>query len=99
DVLPSFICGQLAQAPPDETAGDGQAELRQLRHRALLEFRELFDKQVWEAFWRVVVLEHAPADVAAELGLSVWAFYRSKSRVLQRLRLELDRLVDWGKAD
>ena len=36
----------------------------------------------------------APADVAADLQVSVWAVYKARSRVLQRLREELDGLVD-----
>jgi RNA polymerase sigma-70 factor (ECF subfamily) len=41
-----------------------------------------------------VVSGRPPLEVAAELGLSVNAVYLAKSRVLQRLRTELEGLLD-----
>src|SRR5262249_51261202 len=84
---------QLPLAPPDEDSDEGGHEIRLTRRRALLQLRETFEKQVWDAFWLVVVEDRSPADVARELGMSVWAVYKAKSRVLHRLRQELDGLV------
>ena len=36
--------------------------------------------------------QDAPADVAKAAGMTVWAVYKARSRVLHRLRTELDEL-------
>lgn len=90
---------RMAEIPeelPREESAEGQSELAQLRRRALLELRDTFQESVWVAFWRTVVEERVPAEVAAELGVSVWVVYKSKSRVLQRLRVELEHLVEFN---
>jgi RNA polymerase sigma-70 factor (ECF subfamily) len=46
----------------------------------------------WQAFWRTAVENRPSQQVAAELGLSVAAVYRARSRVLARLK-ELVRSV------
>ena len=48
----------------------------------------------WAAFRRQVVDGCRPADVAAELGLSVNSVLLARSRVLKRLRAELAGLVE-----
>jgi RNA polymerase sigma-70 factor (ECF subfamily) len=54
--------------------------------------RDEFDARTWTAFWRPAVEGDRPADVAADLHVSVWAVYKSRARMLQRLRSELDGL-------
>jgi RNA polymerase sigma-70 factor (ECF subfamily) len=56
--------------------------------------RDEFEAQTWEAAWRVVVEGQRPADVATDLGMSRGAVYMAKSRVLSRLREELQGLLD-----
>ena len=56
--------------------------------------RERQDDRTWKAFWRSAVEGDRPADVAADLGVSVWAVYKARSRVLQRVRTELEGLLD-----
>ncbi len=56
--------------------------------------RAEFESQTWEAFRRAVVEEQSPAEIAAELGMSVQAVYKAKSRVLQRLRQKLGGLLE-----
>lgn len=85
----------LPLEPPSEESTDGKAELDQLKRRALLELRATFHETVWNAFWRTVVDERQPAEVASELGVSVWSVYKSRARVLQRLRVELEQLVEF----
>jgi RNA polymerase sigma-70 factor (ECF subfamily) len=53
-----------------------------------------FAPATWAAFRRQVLDGRAPADVAAELGLSLNAVILAKSRVLKRLREELRGLVE-----
>jgi RNA polymerase sigma-70 factor, ECF subfamily len=49
-----------------------------------------FEERTWLAFWRVTAEEKPPAVVAEELGMTLQAVYKAKSRVLCRLRQELD---------
>ncbi len=53
-----------------------------------------FAPATWQACWETVVCGRPAAEVAAELGLSVNAVYLAKSRVLSRLRQDLDGLLD-----
>ncbi len=62
--------------------------------RAMALMRNRFEKSTWQAFWRTVVDGVSPDEVAEELGLSRWAVYKARSRVLQLLRSELACLED-----
>ncbi len=53
-----------------------------------------FEPTTWRAFQRVVLDGAKPAEVAAELGLSLNAVWLAKSRVLRRLRQEMQGLTD-----
>jgi RNA polymerase sigma-70 factor (ECF subfamily) len=78
-----------------EPALPGEAEERcMLVRRALALIEYDFAPATWQAFRQVVVLEHRPAEVAAELGVSLNAVYLARSRVLRRLREELAGLVE-----
>jgi RNA polymerase sigma-70 factor (ECF subfamily) len=57
-----------------------------LMQRALGMIRDEFEGRTWQAFWRVVVERHAPADVARDLDITRNAVYIARSRVLRRLR-------------
>jgi RNA polymerase sigma-70 factor (ECF subfamily) len=48
-----------------------------------------FENRTWDAFWQIVIDGQSPAEVAADMGLSITAVYKAKSRVLRRLRKEL----------
>jgi RNA polymerase sigma-70 factor, ECF subfamily len=74
---------------PEPDDDDESGEMCRLRHRAVATLREQFEKHVWAAFLRTVVGGDRPADVAADLGLSVATVYRARNRVLERLRTEL----------
>ncbi len=56
--------------------------------------RNRFEKSTWQAFWRTVIDGVSTEEVAEELGLSRWAVYKARSRVLQLLRSELACLED-----
>ena len=53
-----------------------------------------FSPKTWKACWEHVVASRSAAEVAAELGISVGSVYVAKSRVLGRLRQELDGLFE-----
>jgi RNA polymerase sigma-70 factor (ECF subfamily) len=63
--------------------------------RRLMELVEPhFEPATWQAFRRVVLDGRKAADVAGELGLSVNSVLLAKSRVLSRLRQEMEGLTD-----
>jgi RNA polymerase sigma-70 factor, ECF subfamily len=86
----------LAQASVPDTADLlGEMEYRQhLVGRALELMQAEFQTSTWRACWEVVVAERSAADVGEELGMSVQSVYAAKSRVLRRLRAELDGLFE-----
>lgn len=53
-----------------------------------------FEDTTWQAFWQTSVGDRETADVAEELGLSVGAVYIARSRVLARLRKEIEEVED-----
>jgi RNA polymerase sigma-70 factor (ECF subfamily) len=62
--------------------------------RALKLIESEFAPTTWRAFWRVT-RDSVDADtVAAELGVSINAVFIAKSRVLKRLRTEIEGLID-----
>ena len=84
---------QLADFPLDDDPNDS-AEIDQLRLRAVELLRGEFKDNVWQAFWRVAIEGDQPAHVADDLGISVWAVYKARTRVLHRLNQELKDLQD-----
>lgn len=67
---------------------------RHVAGRALELMQADFETNTWKAFWESVVAGRPSADVAKELGMSTGAIYAAKFRVLQRLRQELDGLLE-----
>jgi RNA polymerase sigma-70 factor, ECF subfamily len=59
-------------------------------HRVLEVVRAEFEPRTWDAFWRIAVDGQTPAEVAAAMNLNLPAVYQAKSRVLRRLRRELN---------
>jgi RNA polymerase sigma-70 factor (ECF subfamily) len=80
----------LAEPPDDPSGANGPAELVR---RAVTLLRAEVEERTWQAFWRTAVEGHAPADIAADLGLSVNAVYLAKARLLRRLRDEFGDLL------
>jgi RNA polymerase sigma-70 factor (ECF subfamily) len=48
--------------------------------------RKQVQPKTWEAFWRTAIEDQDPADVAADLEMSIASVYKARSRVLSRLR-------------
>jgi RNA polymerase sigma-70 factor (ECF subfamily) len=65
-----------------------QHVVRQLLRRVVLEFKP----RTRQAFRRNVLDGVPPARVAEELGISVQAVYIAKSRIMRRLREEVEEL-------
>ena len=62
--------------------------------RALRLMQAEFEEQTWKVFWQNVALGRPSAEVAGAFGISVASVYAAKSRILRRLRQELDGLLD-----
>ena len=87
------VQAQLDQVPEpdDESKAIWESEYRLQRFRwAADRVREHVDAASWQAFWQTAVEGRSAAEVGAELGLSAGAVYTAKSRVLARVRREID---------
>lgn len=72
--------------PPSEFASDAAM----VRRRMLELIRTEFEPRVWQMFWETAVEGREPIDVADQLGVSKWAVYKARARVLNKLKTELD---------
>jgi RNA polymerase sigma-70 factor (ECF subfamily) len=86
--------------PPTAIVPDAIVELEEAEYRQVLVARVIelmkaeFEPKTWQACWQFVVGGRPAAEVAAELKISVNSVYLAKSRVLARLRRELEGLFD-----
>ncbi|MBW3597296.1 MAG: sigma-70 family RNA polymerase sigma factor [Planctomycetes bacterium] len=86
---------QIPEAPPDQsTAAPERGAAGEAIHRCVELVRAEFEPRTWQAFWQTAVEGRTGAEAAEDLGISVGAVYMAKSRVLRRLREELEGLVD-----
>lgn len=76
----------------DQDCND-ETETARIVARALELIQIEFEHLTWRAFRRVAIDGSVATDVADELSMSVGAVYKAKSRVLQRLRRELEGLI------
>jgi RNA polymerase sigma-70 factor (ECF subfamily) len=79
---------QMIEQLPDENPETSE-DVTDLHLRALEGLRCNFNESTWTAFWRVVVEGDSAKDVAEDIGISVWAVYKAKTRVMAKLRAEL----------
>ncbi|QDT05079.1 ECF RNA polymerase sigma factor SigE [Rubripirellula lacrimiformis] len=80
------LVDESLQQPPTDADSDEVGVL----HRAVLTFRPRYDSNTWRAFWMTVIDGRNCEDVAKDLGLTRWAVYKARSRILNRLRQDLD---------
>lgn len=86
---------QLYAMPDESSDPDGDWELeyrRRLAARAMDAIKPEFQANSWKAFWGTAVEGRAAQVVGAELGMTPGAAYVAKSRVLARLREEVERM-------
>lgn len=95
--------GQLdlqAESCSDSFGADPIGDLEEKEYRRYLVGRALqimqaeFQPATWKACWAFVVEDRPAADVAREIGITINAVYHAKSRILSRLRQELQGLLD-----
>jgi RNA polymerase sigma-70 factor, ECF subfamily len=86
---------QNVSTPHDATEAAFRLELeRQAFRWAARRIRSEFTEPTWTAFWETMVDGQPCADVAARLNRSIGAIYTARSRVMQRLKEELEQF-DW----
>jgi RNA polymerase sigma-70 factor (ECF subfamily) len=88
----AVAAGRLEDLPDqDDTGAFEEAEYRRhLVGRALELVQPEFPDTTWAAFREYVVCGKSAAEVAAALNISPGTVYAAKSRVLSRLRQEID---------
>ena len=84
----------LASEPDDrESADTWEMEYqRRLASLAMDRIRNDFQEKSWQAFWLTAVEGKAASDVSQQIGLSTGAIYVAKSRVLARLKEEVEAM-------
>ncbi len=95
--LPTDLVEVDGMIDPSIPATEEFEEAEYRRHlvvRALRLMEKDFRPTTWRACWENVAQGHPAEDVARELGITVNSVYLAKSRVLRRLRQELDGLLD-----
>jgi RNA polymerase sigma-70 factor (ECF subfamily) len=84
---------RLEQLAAGEQSGEWEADYqRALAARAMERVKDEFQATSWDAFMQTALEGRTPAQVATRVGLSVGAVYVAKSRVIARLREEIQRL-------
>ncbi len=92
----------LSAHPDDSPTMDDGWELdyqRQIAALAMNELRTEFQEKTWEAFWRTAVEGESAGDVGRALGMSPGAVYVAKSRVLARLKVEVQKRLAEDEED
>ena len=86
----------LEQIPDEENEDSKVWEQEYERHLLMLaadRIKGSFSPATWQAFWQTAVEVKNVKEVAESLGMSVGAAYVAKSRVLARMRQEVERLA------
>ena len=91
----------LLQLLDQQPANEGpNSELLRLEWRreafrwAAARIRDEFQPENWEAFWRTAIEGEAVDDVARRLGKSRASVHSARSRIMRRLREEVNELSD-----
>ena len=90
----SSIFTALDQQPAGTEALTAEIKLiqrRELFRWAAAQVKNTVKESTWNAFWLTAVDQQPAEDVARSLGMTVGAIYIARSRVLARLRDEIQR--------
>ncbi|MBY0523838.1 MAG: sigma-70 family RNA polymerase sigma factor [Gemmataceae bacterium] len=85
--------GQAATANNADPLWDQEYQ-RGVAYWAMERIRPEFQEKTWQAFWLTAVDGKTPQEVAGQLQMSAGAIYVAKSRVLARLRTEVQQWQD-----
>jgi len=86
DVAVDRLADEPAAPESEEEVLWEQEYQQRLFDSAAEQVRGHFQDRTWQAFWQTAVEGRSPREVAEALGLSVGAVYIAKSRVLARLK-------------
>ena len=82
--------GHLESSPSGADDSHWEADYyRSIFNWAAARIRGEFQDSTWQAFWRTTIEERDGKDVAESLGMTVGAVYVAKSRVIARLKEEI----------
>jgi RNA polymerase sigma factor (sigma-70 family) len=84
---------RLLETHPDPNEGSDEWEMEYQRRVASIAMERVkseFQTNTWQAFWLTAVEGVSAADVARQIGISSGAIYVAKSRVLARLKEEVE---------
>jgi RNA polymerase sigma factor (sigma-70 family) len=97
DTILDFLATQPGHEPEDDWETEYRKRLFQVaaeRIKTAERIKSEFQANTRSAFWRTAVEDQPVGAVAAKLGLSVGAVYIARSRVLARLRLEIEMISE-----
>lgn len=86
---------QMLDAHPASSDGADMWEVEYQRRLAALAMERVkseFQENTWQAFWQTAVEGIGAAEVSSKLGMSTGAIYVAKSRVLARLKEEVEAM-------
>lgn len=83
---------QMQQATNDEEEAWNRDHELYLFRCAAERVKHEFKESTWEAFWKAAVEALSPEQTANKLGISVGAVYIAKSRVIARIRAEIEKI-------
>ena len=82
------------QPAPEEVERWDQEYHQRLFEWAAEKVRPSFRPVTWQAFWQTAVEHREPRAVADELGVSVGAVYIARSRILARIKEQIQQLPE-----
>ena len=86
---------RLLEQQPDPSGAESALFEAEYRRRVLCwaaeRVRGDFSPPIWQAFWQTGVEGKPPKEVAEALGMSLGTVYQYKSRVVARIRREIER--------
>jgi RNA polymerase sigma factor (sigma-70 family) len=90
---------RLDSTPARDEGGGPDAEWekeyqRRISARAMEKVKDEFQAATWQAFWQTAVEGKAAAEVGVVLKMTAGAVYVAKSRVLARLRDEVQKMME-----
>ena len=80
--------------PDHNSVWDDLDYRRSLLEKASQRIQSDYTPDVWAAFWRTAILGESIEDVAVSLGKSVGSIYAARSRVIKRLRDEVQKVEE-----
>jgi RNA polymerase sigma-70 factor (ECF subfamily) len=87
---------QIASLVQPEAAEElwDQEYRQQLVARCLELLKDQFQPTTWAACKKYVLSDSPAEEIAEEFGLSIWTIYSAKSRLLKKLRDQLDGMLE-----